>query len=399
VIAIEEDANSSAKALEWGIAMSVSYIPEHVKCRLWGLAGGRCQYRGCNHPLWTDDVTKAEFNKAYIAHVVADKPEGPRGDRVLSERLKAELSNLMLLCDTHHRLVDVAGVAQHPVDLLQAMKTEHEDRMGRVAGIAHDHQSEILLYGANIGENTRLPTYREAALAMLPEWYPARDRPTSLALVNSWQQVHEPAYWQSEAEHLRRGFERELRPLLRSAAPPQLSVFGLAPQPLLMLLGVLLGDLTPATVYQRHREPTTWQWLQEGEAQPLVIREPSTTGTPALVLSLSGTIAEERVRSVVGSSASLWTVTNERPNNDYLKRREQLQEFRQKLRGVMDRIRIAHGRNEPVHVFATAPVAVCIELGRILMPKVDPPLRVYDDHKFRSGFVHALDLNSPKGAH
>jgi hypothetical protein len=75
--------------------MSVSYIPETVKIRLWGKAGGRCQYDGCNEALWTDSLTQAEFNSAYIAHIIADKPTGPRGDPTLSEQLKADISNLI----------------------------------------------------------------------------------------------------------------------------------------------------------------------------------------------------------------------------------------------------------------------------------------------------------------
>jgi hypothetical protein len=58
--------------------MSVSYIPETIKLRLWAQAAGRCEYHGCNDRLWLDSVTKSEFNAAYIAHIVADEPGGPR---------------------------------------------------------------------------------------------------------------------------------------------------------------------------------------------------------------------------------------------------------------------------------------------------------------------------------
>src|SRR5438270_9024177 len=98
--------------------MSVSHIPERVKIRLWGKAAGRCEYEGCNQPLWLDSLTKAEFNISYIAHIIADSPDGPRGDPVLSEQLKSDLLNLMLLCDPHHRLVDKEDVARHPVSRL-----------------------------------------------------------------------------------------------------------------------------------------------------------------------------------------------------------------------------------------------------------------------------------------
>jgi hypothetical protein len=76
--------------------MSVSNIQESVKLRLWGKAAGRCQYEGCGKPLWRDDLTQAEFNTAYIAHIIAEKPSGPRGDAVLSEKLGSDLSNSLL---------------------------------------------------------------------------------------------------------------------------------------------------------------------------------------------------------------------------------------------------------------------------------------------------------------
>ena len=94
--------------------MSITSVPEAVKLRLWGRAGGRCEYDGCNDRLWLDSLTKFEFNAAYVAHIIADSPGGPRGDSVLSDKLKADISNLMLICDKHHRLVDNAEVASHP---------------------------------------------------------------------------------------------------------------------------------------------------------------------------------------------------------------------------------------------------------------------------------------------
>lgn len=380
--------------------MSLSSIPVHVKCRLWGRAGGRCQYAGCNEPLWLDDVSKAQFNSAYIAHIVADQPDGPRGDPILSPKLKAELSNLMLLCDTHHRLVDIADVPGHPVARLVEMKNAHEDRIVRVGGVGANRQSEVLLYGANIGEHVRLPTFGEAGSAMLPEWYPARDRPTHLSLVNSWHSDHEEAFWTVEAENLRRGFEAELKPRLRDGSTRHLSVFAFAPQPLLVLLGYLIGDMVPAEVYQLHREPPTWDWLPASgsRAQSLEVQEPAeTTGAPALVLALSATVADERVFSVLGEATSIWKVTMASPNNDYLKTREQLLEFRETLRILMDRIKARHGHGATLNVFPAAPVAACVEFGRILMPKADLPLRVYDENRRRGGFYSALAIDTGQG--
>ncbi len=51
--------------------MSVSDIPDKIKLRLWVKSGGNCQYDGCNIPLWKDELTQADMNKAYIAHIYA----------------------------------------------------------------------------------------------------------------------------------------------------------------------------------------------------------------------------------------------------------------------------------------------------------------------------------------
>src|SRR5690348_742444 len=110
-------------------SMSVTNIPPSVKFRLWGKAAGRCQYEGCPQRLWLDELTQAEFNTAYIAHIIADSPTGPRGHEKWSELLESDISNLMLLCDKHHRLIDIADVAGHSVTRLQTMKRQHEARI------------------------------------------------------------------------------------------------------------------------------------------------------------------------------------------------------------------------------------------------------------------------------
>ena len=119
-----------------------------------GKAAGRCQYEGCNEPLWKDSLTQWEFNAAYIAHIIADSPNGPRGHETLSEKLAKDISNLMLMCDKHHRIIDREDVEGHPVEKLIEMKKNHEMRIEMVTSI--DEESHVLLYGANIGGTIHL---------------------------------------------------------------------------------------------------------------------------------------------------------------------------------------------------------------------------------------------------
>ncbi|MHB1000805.1 MAG: SAVED domain-containing protein [Armatimonadota bacterium] len=373
--------------------MSKTRIPEKVKIQLWGKAAGRCQY--CNKPLWFDSLTKFEFNSAYIAHIYADQPEGPRYDPVLSPKLKADISNLMLMCDECHRRIDREDVAGHPADILIEMKHRQESRIDMLTGLEEYKKSHVLLYGANIGKHSAPITWNKAVYAMLPDRYPAERSAIELSLKNSLFQDDEPHYWEIEREHLRRQFDTAMKSRLRLEHTEHLSVFALAPQPLLIELGRLLSDIPTAQVFQLHREPPDWKWQEHPEAFQFLLHESGNRlGNVALNLSLSATIDNSRIINVLGEDTSIWTLTVASPNNDFLKSREQLSQFRQVFRLAMDMIKAFHGYDSILHVFPATPVSVAVEIGRTWMPKADMPLRIYDENRKLMGFHPVFDITS-----
>ena len=377
--------------------MSVSNIPEKVKVRLWGKAGGRCQYEGCNKPLWEDSLTKAEFNISYIAHIIADKPDGPRGDVFLSGQLNSDISNLMLMCDEHHRLIDREDVAGHPTERLQSMKASHETRVELLTSIQEEKRSHILLYGANIGEHASPVSWQKAVEAMVPNRFPADSRGIELGLRNSSYYDDEDSYWELEHEHLKRQFERSVKSLLATGKASHLSVFALAPQPLLIQLGSLLSDIPAADVFQLHREPPTWHWQESPKLFEYNIQQSgNSSGVVALNISLSASIDNARIESVLGESVAIWTLTIGEPHNDFMKGKEQLQHFRETLRKLLGEIKKQHGQDTILHVFPAMPVSAAVEAGRVWMPKADMPLCIYDQNANRGGFVKAFSIGGKK---
>ena len=375
--------------------MSVSDIPVKVKIRLWGKSAGRCQYEGCNKPLFLDSLTKAEFNIAYIAHIIADKPNGPRGDAKLSVKLKDNVSNLMLMCDEHHRLIDREDAEGHPVERLREMKRKHEERIELLTSLQEDKQSHMLLYGANIGHHNAPVSWEKASQAIVPNWYPAEKSAIELSLKNSSFKNHEENYWLIERENLRRQFNQTVKPILNAGVIRHVSIFALAPQPLLIELGCLLSDIPAAEVYQLHREPPNWIWQENPERFDYILQEPDRRNeTVALNLSLSATVDNSRITSVLGNNISIWTLTIENPNNDYLKSRKQLSLFRQKFRELLDRIKAKHGQDTELHLFPAAPVAVAVEIGRTWMPKADMPILIYDQNRQAKGFSKTIDISN-----
>ena len=87
-------------------------------------AHGRCMFQGCGANLLKDEVTGDEGNYGYLAHNVAAADNGPRGTKGLSHKLSDEPSNILLLCDKHHRLVDKIAAADYPAHRLSKMRSE-----------------------------------------------------------------------------------------------------------------------------------------------------------------------------------------------------------------------------------------------------------------------------------
>lgn len=363
---------------------------------LWARAAGRCQYTGCNKLLIGDLLSGNEDKHfGFVAHIVADAPDGPRGDARRSPLLANEISNLMLLCDTHHRVIDVHDVDGHPEDRLKEMKEAHEHRVEIVTAIGHDRATHILRYAANIGSHESPVEMNDIRAAVLPHRYPADRRAIDLELTGSAFRDREPEFWAIQRENLRRQFTEKVRRDIEAREIHHLSVFALAPQPLLMELGHLLGDILPADVHQLKREPSGWGWVTGGPALEFLVRRPTTNaGRVALVLGVSATITDDRITRVLGEDAAIWSITVEQPHNDILKRASDLAAFRTQVRAIFNEIKAMHGEQAIIHVFPALPVSAAVEVGRVWMPKADLPLALFDQNGSTGGFSLAFCIGA-----
>ncbi|NQT78287.1 MAG: HNH endonuclease [Bacteroidetes bacterium] len=375
--------------------MSVTSISNINKYLLWVKSGGRCQYRGCNKPLYQDIITKRNFNQAYIAHIVADVAGGPRGDKKRSPLLANDLSNLMLLCDTHHRLIDKEDVTGHPEPLLIKMKSEHEGRIERVTAVSPDLQSHIVTYKANVGIHTPFISYEIVSEFVLPNHYPALPSAIDLSLSNSPQRDKDDSFWITELENLESQFNEQLRPRFRKGEIKHLSVFAFAPIPLLIKLGTLINDIQDTEIHQPVRNPKTWS-LSDDDQQIIysIIEPPQTFPIVALNISLSATIKNDRITRVLGNDCSIYTLTIADPFNDFLKSKKHLQDLSIEIRKLLNGIKSKYDAKTPLNVFPAMPIATAIEFGRIWMPKADMPLIIYDENSANSGFFKAIGINN-----
>ncbi len=104
--------------------MARNYLKSDIKI-LWGQSGGRCAFPGCRTVLVADATPHdPKATLGAVAHIVADSDRGPRADPSMPSDLRRRETNLILLCGTHHDVVD-GQPNSHTVAELQAWKADH----------------------------------------------------------------------------------------------------------------------------------------------------------------------------------------------------------------------------------------------------------------------------------
>ena len=379
--------------------MSYTTIPTEVRFQIWLRAGGRCQFPGCNEPLWKDTLTLQKMNRSYLAHIVADSPNGPRGDEHESDKLKDSLSNIMLLCGDHHRLIDGPNWQDYSVAALRTQKQEHEDRIERQTGLQPTMRTQIVLIGTRIGTRRGDGALNDddAKIAVLPTHYPATDRAIQVDLSELELTEQDPSFWEVAKTHA----ERRLDPIVKGVDATgrpivHLSIFGLASIPILIYCGSIIRDFVTADVYQRHRVPTTWDWQpfnNDGFDYKVIAPEAADEScSVAINLSLSGHIHQHEIDHALGKTLPTYLITIAEPSVHYLHGQEQLALFTKAWRLLLSRIRQHHGDKCEIHLFPAVPVSVAIEIGRAVLPKIDPAIHVYNLDKATAMFQAVLTI-------
>jgi hypothetical protein len=94
---------------------------------LWGRSGNRCAFESCSQELI--NTFQGGGSQPFVigeeAHIVAETDDGPRAASEMPQNQRDSYPNLILLCPTHHTLVD-KDEAAWSVERLLEMKKSHE---------------------------------------------------------------------------------------------------------------------------------------------------------------------------------------------------------------------------------------------------------------------------------
>ena len=349
-----------------------------TKMILFGKSGGRCQFEGCNKYLLRDDITSEEFNDANVAHIVASSSNGPRGTDN-SKELSAGIDNLMLLCKTHHKLVD-DNPEEYTVERLTEMKLNQEEKVKELLDDMYYPESLIIVIEIPIKNTVPVQIdHKQAIQALRASGHnPYRDAQINFSFLSN-SKYKDRQYWKEAEEKLNCLIDNRLNWLLQSNPKLVLAVFPIAPIPLIMKFAYKLSDKRKILVFQKYREPDTWEWLSDSQTNSFSYEKIKRgNGTKvAVIVSVTSEIDLSRVMAI-DDFDTIYHLKAENCGVNAIKSKEDLGCFWKQYQKLLDNIK-NNDHVEDVSLFPAVPVSAAYEMGRRCMPHTYPKIRVYDE--------------------
>lgn len=220
---------------------------------------GRCMFDGCAIDLTSDPITGSSGNFAALAHNVASAESGRRGVMYLSGELADDPDNILLLCDTHHRLVDTIAHVDYPAFVLTQIRRRFCSSASRLLdGLSRPPVPVYVLSWPVRGQVVSPPSDRQIAQSLEPVGVRMDGQPNVLSDNEPILRSKTNVEWEvipSAVERVASQLEMQLQPHGFRAA-----LFGIGLMPPLIALGARLGNKSEITPMLRHRDSNLWYW-------------------------------------------------------------------------------------------------------------------------------------------
>lgn len=370
-------------------------VPEKLQRMLWGLSAGRCEFAGCNKDLFQHSTTLLQGNFAAVAHIVAFREDGPRGQTGTRPAQIHDLDNLMLLCPECHKLIDDRP-EEFTHKVLAAYKFDHEKRVRHTTSFGPELKTTVVQLKALIAGHAVDIPISEVYDAVAPRW-PVDRKGWVIDLTGIDVESHAGTIAAMQK------IDFELHQLYAQGIDDtgirHISLFALAPIHILAYLGSRMSNKIATDFFQRHRgsNVSPWQWQNSSSCRKYsvnTLQQGTITNNVAVVLSLSGSIQASSLPDEVDETFWIYeiTFTGSTPSVDALVQREDHEGFRIAYREFLSQLTQDHGMLNEILVFPAIPAPIAVTIGYDLLPKVHPDLRIFDYDKSQGGFREKITL-------
>lgn len=359
-----------------------------VELRVWVKAAGRCVLCATyllDERTWYIHTTKV----GEVAHIVgaSSGPKSPRGNGPLDEESRAAEPNLMLLCHACHRMVDdPQNVEIWTEDLLSQRKEEHEARVRRVTDFSTLQRTLVVTTESTVRSERITVGSRQITHALVEEGLTPHMEGglRSDICVKLPEALDDPSDWAYAMKTILTQV-RKIRRSIEQGADADLSVFALAPIPLLMYLGALLDDTTTVRVFDRHRddhEARAWMWRNRRVGPPVkfdidVPRDASATEL-VIEVAVSGTARVGRLpEDVEPLPRARMALAGQDARAGVLETRADLDAASAAWTRSLALIEERCPNVRTLHVVASVPVSLAVRMGRARMRGAHPAFVVY----------------------
>lgn len=387
-------------------------IKPTVRQALWAKTAGRCTL--CNRRVLGGQRTFLHsVGAAEMAHIkgatstvgsprgldeLPSPPAPSDGLEAASDDLESE-ENLLLCCHDCHRIIDDADhISIFTVEKLRELKAAQERRVEMATSDGLLTRTAVVRLGSSVRGSTSRASRHEVAETLFANDY--------LGLVESqysgdftcWIDGDEtdPGYWASARAKIDRTLG-VVRQAVEQGDVSHVSVFAIAPVPILVMLGSYLDDKVETRLWEKQRG-TGWGW--QDAKHPVAFKHETavdaleTATDVVLVCSVSAEVNPDRFPSALQTVPRLvLRPDGVSPSPMLLGNEKTLSNYASAFRDMLAEAERLYPRAERWHLFAAVPTTVAVESGQAFMREVQPPVHLYQ-RTAEQVYVDVLTINS-----
>ena len=357
----------------------------YLKRKVMDDSHGRCMFRGCGQRLDVDGLTGYEGNYGYLAHNIASSTKGPRGTLYLSHLLSNEASNILLLCDIHHRLVDRIASSYYPITVLTRMREEHVYLCNKLLDALNYTPVDIFFipWGVN-SQHVEKPNSVAISNSLSVFEHRASDHIISVNSGASESMDTDNSFEENASKYI----EKCVNKIHDRTEGSSAAVFVLGPTFALIGFGAKFGNKSKLMPMLRYRDASSWMWpgVQPRE-DAFIIDEPEIdSGQSEVIVSVKLTadaaMIDATIEHLNQQVQDKLPVINIYPPKTYgygngaIAHPLEGEKLANRLKEIFTNLNQKHGIKK-IHLLVCASNAACVYIGQAV-DRFQPEFIVYD---------------------